>query len=100
MTMLLAATIAFTGSRTSEAQDQTPPPRMLLNLDLFTAQNDDRGPGQPTPAGGDSMLHQLRALRSMGYLSADGPLPEVDGDSDAPPGARAQTSQRNQGGKQ
>ncbi len=100
MTMLLAATIIFMGSRTSEAQDQTPPPRMLLNLDLFTAQNDDRGPRQPTPAGGDSMLQQLRTLRSMGYLSADGPLPDVDGDSDVPPSAAAQASQRNQGGQQ
>ena len=97
MTMLLAATIAFTGNRTSEAQDQTPPPRMLLNLDLFTAQNDDRGPGQPTSGGDDSMLQQLRALRSMGYLSTDGPLPDVDDDSDAPP---TQASQRNQGGQQ
>jgi hypothetical protein len=71
---------------------------MLLNLDLFTAQND--GPGEPTSAGDDSMLNQLRTLRSMGYLSADGPLPDVDGDSDSPPSAGAQASQRNQGGQQ
>ena len=97
--MLLAATITFVGGRASEAQDQTPPPRLLLNLDLFAPQNDDRAPGPPAAGGGDSMLHQLQALRSMGYLSADGPLPDVDDDSDAP-GVPAPASQRNQGGQQ
>lgn len=95
-TMLLAATITFVGGRASEAQDQTPPPRMLLNLDLFAPQNDDRTPGQPSS---DSMLHQLQALRSMGYLSADGPLPDVDYDSDGP-AVPAPASQRNQEGQQ
>ena len=47
---------------------------MLLNLDLFTEPKGSGG-AQNT-SGGDSMLHQLQALRSMGYLAPDGPLPE------------------------
>jgi len=97
-TMLLAATITFVGGRASEAQDQTPPPRMLLNLDLFAPQNDDRAPGPPR-SGSDSMLQQLRTLRSMGYLSNDGPLPDVDDDSDAP-GEPGPAAQKNPGGQQ
>jgi hypothetical protein len=98
-TMLLAATITFVGGHASEAQDQTPPPRMLLNLDLFVPQHDNGAPGQNAANGGDSMLQQLRALRSMGYLSNDGPLPDVDDDSDAS-GVPAPASQKNQGGQQ
>jgi hypothetical protein len=77
-TILLAATILLISSRTSEAQDQTPSPRMLLNLDLFTAQPGGQQPGQST-SGGGSTLEQLRALRAMGYLSSDDPLPDDDG---------------------
>ena len=83
-TMLLAASIILIGSRGSEAQDQTPSPRMLLNLDLFTAQTDGGQPSQNS-GGGDSMLEQLRSLRAMGYLSSDGPLPAVVDDPDDPP---------------
>ncbi len=91
-TILLAATILLISSRTSHAQDQTPPPRMLLNLDLFTAPADSKKPG---PGGeNDSTLQQLRALRAMGYLSNDGPLP--DDDSDQPGIAPAQPMQKSQ----
>ena len=96
-TMLLAATIILISSRASEAQDQTPSPRMLLNLDLFTAQAGSNQRGQAT--GGDSMLEQIRALRAMGYLSPDGPLPDVD-DSDQPPGVPAQAVQKSRGVQQ
>ena len=97
MTMLLAATIMLVSSRASEAQDQTPPPRMLLNLDLFTAQ-----PGNaPGAAGTDnaSTLEQLRALRAMGYLSPEGPLPDVN-DSDRDADAPAQAVQKSPGAQQ
>ena len=97
-TMLLAATIILISSRAAEAQDQTPTPRMLLNLDLFTAQADSPQRGQAT-RGGDSMLEQLRALRAMGYLSPDGPLPDVD-DSDEPAGAPTQAVQKSRGAQQ
>ena len=42
-----------------------PQVRMLLNLDLFT-------PQPKAPAGGDddSTLHQIQALRAMGYPSS------------------------------
>jgi hypothetical protein len=76
-TMLLAATIIFISSRASDAQDQSPSPRMLLNLDLFTAPPGDKPPGPPNAAG-TSTLEQLRALRAMGYLNADGPPPDDD----------------------
>jgi hypothetical protein len=94
-TILLAATIIFMSSRACEAQEQSPSPRMLLNLDLFTAQP---GGHQPGPAGDDngSTLEQLRALRSMGYLSGDGPLPDAD-DPDEPPDDPARGRQPNEG---
>jgi len=89
-TILLAATLLFVGSRASEAQDDAPPPRMLLNLDLFTQPSPL--PTQPGAArdSGDSTIVQLRALTAMGYLSPDGPLPDVDADSDRPPIAPVQ----------
>ena len=62
----------------------------------MTSQKDDGAPGQNAGGGGDSMLQQLRALRSMGYLSADGPLQDADEDSNAP-GAPAPAAQKNQG---
>jgi hypothetical protein len=92
-TIFLAATILLISSRTSRAQDQTPPPRMLLNLDLFTAPPDSKKPGQ-APGGGESTLQQLRALRSMGYLSADGPLP--DDDANEPVGTPSQPAAQGQ----
>jgi hypothetical protein len=97
-TILIAATIIFMSSRASEAQEQSPSPRMLLNLDLFTAQP---GGHQPGPANDDtgSTLEQLRALRSMGYLSADGPLPDAD-DPDQPAGAPSGAVPSNDGAQQ
>jgi hypothetical protein len=87
ITMFLAASIILVSSHAAETQeDQTPTPQMLLNLDLFTAQSGSQQQGQG--GGGDSMLEQLRALRAMGYLSADGPLPDPgysDQAASAPP---------------
>jgi hypothetical protein len=71
---------------------------MLLNLDLFTAPPDGEGSGQGT-TGDDSMLEQLRVLRSMGYLSPDGPLPDDD-DSDEPASASPQPGDKSQGTQQ
>jgi len=96
-TMFFAATMVVLGSRASDAQDQSPTPRMLLNLDLFTAPKDGGGPNPDDS--GDSMLHQLQALRSMGYLTPDGPLPE-DAEYPEEPNRAAQTSDGNQGGQQ
>jgi hypothetical protein len=76
-TMFLAATIVFIGSGASDAQDQSPSPRMLLNLDLFTAPPGDK-PSGPANAAGASTLEQLRALRAMGYLNGDAPPPDDD----------------------
>jgi hypothetical protein len=97
-TILLAATILFIGRSACCAQDDTPPPRMLLNLDLFTP----HGPSQPgAPADdNDSMLEQVRTLRAMGYLSPDGPLPNVESDSDQPPLPPANFAPMNQGAQQ
>lgn len=92
-TMILAAALILTGSR-ADAQDQSPSPRMLLNLDLFTPQSNPRAQASQ---GNDSMLEQLRTLRSMGYLSADGPLPEVDDDPDEPDAGARFANQKNAG---
>jgi hypothetical protein len=97
-TILLAATILFISSRACEAQDNTPPPRMLLNLDLFTSYAANQ-PGTPSD-GDDSMLDQVRALRAMGYLSPDGPLPEVEDRADQPPPPPANFAPMNQGAQQ
>jgi hypothetical protein len=76
----------------ADAQEKTPDLRMLLNLDLFGDQSVANGPGQPSsqPDTGApvSMLDQIRALNSMGYLgnSADEssqPAPEDNHGSDA-----------------
>jgi hypothetical protein len=94
-TILLAATLLLVGSRASEAQDDTPPPRMLLNLDLFTAPSAGSNPPGTNPDRGDSTIEQLRALSAMGYLSSDGPLPpDVDDDSNAPPTSFVPNPQR------
>ena len=68
---------------------------MLLNLDLYAPQTGSEAPG-PGTAGDDSMLQQLRVLRSMGYLSPDGPLPDDD-DSDQPASASPQSVDKSQG---
>jgi hypothetical protein len=95
-TIFLAATIILLGTRSSEAQDQTPPPSMLLNLDLFSAQpGSDHAPA----TGGESTLEQLRALRAMGYLNTDSP-PPVDDDSEQPPDAPTRPVQNSQGAEQ
>ena len=88
-TMLLTAAIIIIGTRAVTAQEQTPNPRMLLNLDLFAAHSSgNKAVNHPaTSASDDSMLQQLQTLRAMGYLSPDGPLPASantdDGDSPA-----------------
>ena len=64
---LAAAAIILLAAGAPHAQDQTPEPRMLLNLDLFTAQSD-----KPDASGGsDSMFERIRALRAMGYLDGN-----------------------------
>ena len=92
---LLAATIIVLSSRASFAQEKTPSPRMLLNLDLFTAPAGAEGQAQ-APGGDDSMLEQLRTLRAMGYLSSDGPLPDDD-DSHSPASESPQPLDKSQG---
>jgi hypothetical protein len=76
-TMLLTAAIIIIGTRAVEAQEQTPNPRMLLNLDLFAAHSNGNTAvnNAAASAADDSMLDQLQTLRAMGYLSPDGPLP-------------------------
>jgi len=75
--MLLTAAIIIIGTRAADAQEQTPNPRMLLNLDLFAAHSGGNRAvnNQAASATDDSMLQQLQTLRAMGYLSPDGPLP-------------------------
>jgi hypothetical protein len=98
-TILLAVTIIALSSRMSKAQDQTPSPRMLLNLDLFTAPPGSDRSGQGAD-GSESTLEQLRALRSMGYLSNDGLPPENDDDSEPPANAASRAARNSQGAQQ
>ncbi len=63
--MLVAAAIILASTRAPRAQEPTPDPRLLLNLDLFTAQSS----AADASNGGDSMLEQIRTLRAMGYLN-------------------------------
>ena len=80
--ILVAATILFVGSAASETPDDAPSPRMLLNLDLFTAPPPGSA-GAPGPDDGDSTIDQLRALSAMGYLGPK-PPPAPDPDDDPP----------------
>ena len=58
--------------RPVEAQEKTPDLQMLLNLDLFGGPPSGSSVGSPTDgrtsAAGPSMLDQIRALNTMGYL--------------------------------
>ena len=82
-TMVFAAAIFLAGTRDSMAQQHPPDPTMLLNLDLFAA----RGNSEVQPAGGDSMLSQIRALQAMGYLNGAGPAGSQPAGLPAPPTA-------------
>jgi hypothetical protein len=67
-TIALAVSIGSLAAKSVPAQPGSQPEvRMLLNLDLFTPQTN-------APANGDddSTLHEIQALRAMGYLSSAG----------------------------
>ena len=67
-TIALAVSIVSLAAKSVPAQPGSQPEvRMLLNLDLFTPQTN-------APANGDddSTLHEIQALRAMGYLSGAG----------------------------
>ena len=67
-TIALAVSIMSLGVKSVLAQTGGQPDvRMLLNLDLFTAQ-----PNAPASGDDDSTLHQIQALRAMGYLDGAG----------------------------
>jgi hypothetical protein len=70
-TIALAVSIVSLAAKSVPAQPGSQPEvRMLLNLDLFTPQTN-------APANGDddSTLHEIQALRAMGYLSGAGKGP-------------------------
>jgi hypothetical protein len=67
-TIALAVSIMSLGVKSVLAQPGSQPDvRMLLNLDLFTAQ-----PNAPASGDDDSTLHQIQALRAMGHLDGVG----------------------------
>ena len=67
-TIALAVSIISLGVKSVLAQPAGQPDvKMLLNLDLFTAQ-----PNAPASGDDDSTLHQIQALRAMGYLDGAG----------------------------
>jgi hypothetical protein len=70
-TIALAVSIMSLGVKSALAQPGSQPDvRMLLNLDLFTPQ-----PNAPASSDDDSTLHQIQALRAMGYLNSAGSGP-------------------------
>lgn len=64
----LAVWVTSLGVRSVLAQTGSQPEvRMLLNLDLFTPQSNASASGDD-----DSTLHEIQALRAMGYLNGAG----------------------------
>lgn len=92
--LLIAATVVCneSGTRRAWAQEAPPDLRMLMNLDLFEprhsgakhAPSSDASANAPTD---DSMLDQIRALDSMGYLGNYG---DEHGSGMRAPGAGAE----------
>jgi hypothetical protein len=90
--ILFASLLLFAKSERADAQEETPDLHMLLNLDLFGAQQtsapaeSSEGGNEPEPP---SMLDQIRTLNAMGYLNQSGPPPLTpasnDGSSQGPP---------------
>jgi len=68
MAMTFTTVLLFVSVRRGVAQ-QSPPLRMLLNLDLFAAPTPEPG-SDATP--GPSMLDQIQTLNQMGYLAGSG----------------------------
>ena len=67
-TIALAVSIVYLAAKSVPAQPGSQPEvRMLLNLDLFTPQTNG-----PANGDDDSTLHEIQALRAMGYLSGAG----------------------------
>ena len=67
-TVALAVFILSLAAKSVPAQPGNQPEvRMLLNLDLFTPQTNGRANGDD-----DSTLHEIQALRAMGFLSGAG----------------------------
>ncbi len=68
------------------AQEPPPDPRMLLNLDLFSAGAGNPADGPSGAAGhSGSLVDQIRTLRALGYLGRRGN--QADGSDSAPPDA-------------
>ena len=83
--IVLIGTMVVCGeTRRTWAQEPPPDLHMLMNLDLFEPRH-DRPQGAAAPAtsqADDSLLDQIRALDSMGYLG--NPADADAGDSPAP----------------
>ena len=89
--MMLVSMLIVGKSRRVEAQEKAPDLRMLLNLDLFGAQPSGSNADEPSDDGnsakGPSLLDQIRALNSMGYLGGKpgGESPVLAPGGGAPP---------------
>ena len=82
--VLIGTTIVCGETRRTWAQEPPPDLHMLMNLDLFEPRH-DRPQGAAAPAtsqADDSLLDQIRALDSMGYLG--NPADADAGDLPAP----------------
>jgi len=82
--VLIGTTVVCGETRSARAQEPPPDLHMLMNLDLFEPRH-NRPQGAAAPATSpidDSLLDQIRALDSMGYLG--NPADADAGDSPAP----------------
>ena len=82
--VLIGTTVVCGETRRTSAQEPPPDLHMLMNLDLFEPRH-NRPQGAAAPAtsqADDSLLDQIRALDSMGYLG--NPADADAGDSPAP----------------
>ena len=90
---LMFAAVFVSGAIRSDAQEQPPNLRMLLNLDLFEKQpggdvaNDDSNGDSKDPA----MIDQIQTLDSLGYFGGNSRPAAATGD------ARPNTSPANSG---
>jgi hypothetical protein len=102
--LTMASALAFTGLRFADAQQAPPDPQMLLNLDLFRADNSngETGTGQGQ---GESMMDRIRTLNSMGLLGggqnapAAYPPPPAPPNQDVAPPPEEEYQQQDNGGQ-
>jgi len=100
----MTASLAFTRVRFAAAQEPPPDPQMLLNLDLFRADNSNGG-NAAIQGQDESMMDRIRTLNSMGLLNGGGKAPAAYPSASGPqnqdiaPPPEQEYQQRDDGGQ-